>query len=41
MFSANEYRSTENLNVDSNEIKPLSENNSSKTIHVGDYVKKY
>lgn len=41
MLSNTEYKVAEQLNVNEEDIKPLTEFKDDKEIHVGDYVKKY
>lgn len=40
-FTNAEYNVTEKLNVNKEDIRPLTEYKDDKEIHVGDYVKKY
>lgn len=40
-FTNTEYNVTEKLNVNKEDIEPLTEYKDDKEIHVGDYVKKY
>lgn len=40
-FSNVEYKVAEKLNINEEDIKPLTEYKDDKEIHVGDYVKKY